>query len=348
MKDRAMKDQAIRDIVIVVLLAIICLAVVVTAWVVWDLSWPGPGGADVVGITAQGLWADYHSFHDDAVANGNGTAMTVLGLPLVRVQVQGVTTATITFEVTVDGTNWDAVEAVDPSDGSKSTTTTADGQFWVPVGGAYQLRSPISGYSGGTIDIMGYGVSSAGLFSIADVSLAANSGVDIGDVDVLSIAAGENHAMEVGYSGDWITATLTISNATQYADNDVLAETQELAGAMRVNGGSGWITSLVILDEDDQGGDLTVYFLRSNVSLGLENDPISITDADARQIMCTVLVLSTDYDDLVNSQVATLSNIGCGVEAAAGATSIWVAVGSNDTKTYTGSGLQLAVYIEQN
>src|SRR5512137_2980040 len=42
--------------------------------------------------------------------------------------------------------------------------------------------------------------------------LVANSGVDIGDVDVLSIAAGENHIGEVGGQGASVTVVLTVTN----------------------------------------------------------------------------------------------------------------------------------------
>jgi hypothetical protein len=43
--------------------------------------------------------------------------------------------------------------------------------------------------------------------------LAANSGVDIGDVDVLSIAAGENHIGEIGLADDTITITCTLDTS---------------------------------------------------------------------------------------------------------------------------------------
>lgn len=171
-------------------------------------------------------------------------------------------------------------------------------------------------------------------------------GTQSNDITVEGVA-GEAHLGEVGYSGDWITATMTMAAST-YADGDVLADTQEITGAIRVNGGDGFITSLVILDEDDQGGDLDVVFFRSDVSLGTEDSPVSITDADARQIMCTVRILSSDYDDLIASQVAVLSNVGCGVEAVSDDTSVWVGLISRDTKTYTDGGIQLAVFFDQN
>lgn len=174
----------------------------------------------------------------------------------------------------------------------------------------------------------------------------ASAGSQTNDITVEGVA-GEAHLGEVGYSGDWITATMTMAAST-YADGDVLADTQELAGAIRINGGNGFITSIVILDEDDQGGDLDVVFFRSDVSLGTEDSAVSISDADARQIMCTVRVLSSDYDDLIASQVAVLSNVGCGVESASDSTSIWMGLISRDTKTYTNGGIQVAVFFDQN
>jgi len=109
-------------------------------------------------VQTQGLWATYHVFQSSAITTTNGTAMDVKGLPAVGLQVTGITTATITFEATVDGTNWAAVRAIPLSTGTGATTTTADGLFLVPVGGMSQLRARISAWTAGTITVSGYGV----------------------------------------------------------------------------------------------------------------------------------------------------------------------------------------------
>lgn len=147
---------------------------------------------------ADRAYAVVQTFQSAAVADGNGTAMDVGGLSGVGVQVEGITTATVTFEGTVDGSTWYALQAMNVSDGAKATNTAADGLFLVPVAGLDQLRCRISGYSGGTITVSGKGVVNPASVELAAVVLAANSGVDIGDVDVLSIAAGTNAIGDVG------------------------------------------------------------------------------------------------------------------------------------------------------
>lgn len=172
--------------------------------------------------------------------------------------------------------------------------------------------------------------------------LAANSGVDIGDVDVLSVAAGENHLGEVGCSTVVKEITFTL-DTNAYADGDVLAATQEISGAVRVNAGLGIIQSVVILDKDDQGENLDVVFLKTNVSLGSENAAVSISDADADEIQGIVEVSS--YVDLVGSQLATETNLGIGVQADTGATSLFVGLISRGTGTYTASGITAKITI---
>ena len=94
-----------------------------------------------------------------AVATGNGTAIDVVtgtdgGFETLDLQVQGITTATITFEATIDGTNWVPVAAMTRADNSTmATTATADGIYQVSVGGLRQVRARISAWTTGTITV---------------------------------------------------------------------------------------------------------------------------------------------------------------------------------------------------
>ncbi|MBU2395757.1 MAG: hypothetical protein KKH70_20675, partial [Gammaproteobacteria bacterium] len=74
--------------------------------------------------------------------------------------------------------------------------------------------------------------------SAAIGKLAANSGVDIGDVDVKSIAAGETHLGEVGGSGITIQQTPTVT-AGAYSANDAVGGLLTFANAGRVSAGGG-------------------------------------------------------------------------------------------------------------
>lgn len=80
-------------------------------------------------------------------------AATVLGLPSsgnVAVQVTGTLSATITFEATVDGTNWVAFNMVPSNSATPASTTTAVGAWSASTGGYAGIRARCSTYSSGS------------------------------------------------------------------------------------------------------------------------------------------------------------------------------------------------------
>lgn len=136
--------------------------------------------------------------------------------------------------------------------------------------------------------------------------------------------------------------TLSVDTAI-YATGDVLADTQELTNFFPVAGQAASINSVAVLDEDHQGGAFDLVFLKSNVSLGTENLAVSISDANAREILGIVSVVAGDYVDLVGSYLATICPVGLVVKTATA--SVWIAAISRDAKTYTASGLKLKIGI---
>ena len=149
----------------------------------------------------------------------------------------------------------------------------------------------------------------------------------------------------VGFADTVLDLTLTCdSNA--YTANDVLAATQALAGAARVAGGTGIIQTITLLDKDDQGVAMDLVFLDANVGIGTENAAVSVADSDAVAILGTINIGTSDYCDLINSQVATLTNVGFEYKCAAAATGLWVAaITRGGTPTYTAAGLSLKIGI---
>lgn len=80
-------------------------------------------------------------------------AATVLGLPSsgnVAVQVTGTLSATITFEATVDGTNWVAFNMTPSNSATPASTTTAVGAWSASTGGYSGIRARCSAYSSGS------------------------------------------------------------------------------------------------------------------------------------------------------------------------------------------------------
>jgi hypothetical protein len=142
-------------------------------------------------------------------------------------------------------------------------------------------------------------------------------------------------------------AALTLDTA-EYATGDVLADTQEMANAVPANGGSAWIESVVVIDKDDQGAALDLVFMKTNVSLGTENAAVSISDADAAQILGIVSVAANDFVDLGGVRVATLTKgshpkLNVLIEAASDSRSVFVGAIARDTATYTASGIVLNI-----
>lgn len=95
-----------------------------------------------------------------ATAVGNGTPMectaaTRGAMTVLTMQVTGITTATITFEATIDGTNWVAILATNLANDTTATTTTADGIYRITVLGLVSARARISAYTSGTITVTG-------------------------------------------------------------------------------------------------------------------------------------------------------------------------------------------------
>ena len=211
---------------------------------------------------------------------------------------------------------------------------------------------PLTMDSDGKLHIADVTVSdiTTGTVSVAQIENALPAGTNnIGDVDVLTIAAGETHAMEVGYAMDWFTTTLSLDTSA-YAQHDVLAATQTLTAALRENGGRGTIMSVTLVDKDDNGRDIDVYFFRDDVTFGTENSAISISDADAASRQCAVHILSSDYDDFIGSQVAQIDNIGCVVEGATGSDDLHITAAYRDATgdTYTAAGIVVGIGIQNH
>jgi hypothetical protein len=140
---------------------------------------------------------------------------------------------------------------------------------------------------------------------------------------------------------DLIPVTLTCDTSA-LADDDVIADTQEVANAFNPEGFA-LLQSLILIDEDDQKQDVDILFFNGSGTLGTENSAASITDANARNYMGKVSILVADYMDLGGVSVAQSVNCGLILKAKDLATpSLYVAaVCRSGTPTYTASGLKL-------
>ena len=129
------------------------------------------------------------TFHDAVVANGNGTSFDCEGYSVYGVQITGLGTATITFETTVDDTNWVATTTTNINTAVSATTTTTNGIYLVSVAGTSKVRCRISGYSAGTITVKGIGVSESVSFTQTSIAAAVSENITQWGSVVLTVAA---------------------------------------------------------------------------------------------------------------------------------------------------------------
>lgn len=171
---------------------------------------------------------------------------------------------------------------------------------------------------------------------------ATNAGVAPVDVDdgLSVIAAGRTDVFD-------LTPTC-LTSALDAAD--VLADTEVLSACFRANDKTGLLQSLTVIDKDDNGAALKVYIFDANVSLGTEGAAVSITDANADNILAVIDIAASDYHDLIGSQVANIRNLSVPIKPPSGTDDLYVAIqgGSGNTSTYTASGLVLRFGIMQD
>lgn len=177
--------------------------------------------------------------------------------------------------------------------------------------------------------------------------LAANDGVET----LLGAAtpAGENHIGAIGGNTVIIDVTLSLDVAA-YGAGDVLADTQVVTNALRINDGTGVLQSITVIDQDDQKAALNIYLLSANVPMGAENALPSISDVDALNLLSAPIVIGTaDYVDLGGVSLAGKDAIGKVVKAAAGTRNLYVAVVNGaGTPTYTAGGIKLRLAFLQD
>ena len=174
------KAKEIARLTVPVFLGVLLAALVILgAWSLMDT------GEEVEPTEAQWLYARWHDFQSSAVTDTNGAALGASGLSMLGIEVAGITTATVEFEGTIIGTTYYDLYAMNVETRAWVTSTTSDGYFALPLLGTSQVRCPITGYSGGTIDVKGdaspVGAMDPG--AVSAILAAATDPTYIGDIN---------------------------------------------------------------------------------------------------------------------------------------------------------------------
>lgn len=163
-----------------------------------------------------------------------------------------------------------------------------------------------------------------------------------GEVLVYSLSSTELRALlNAVSSGIMAEVTLTLDTGA-YSSGDVLADTQEIADALPAAGESVTLQSLVLLDKSNQAQGVDILILRSNTSIGTENDAFSPSDAVSAEILAVVEIASGNYYDMTNNQLARKNNSDTGmgmVLKPTTGTSLYIAAVSRGTGTYAADGI---------
>jgi len=96
-----------------------------------------------------------------------------------------------------------------------------------------------------------------------------------------------------------IDVTLTLDTAGAYAQNDILAATQEIPGAVP-NGAYATLTSIRLVDYAKNNAALQLIFLDSDVAIGTENAAEGMADSIAPYVLSIVDFAAADYTSEAN------------------------------------------------
>lgn len=164
--------------------------------------------------------------------------------------------------------------------------------------------------------------------------LAANSGVDIGDVDVTSLPAlpaGTNLAGNVGVEQVRKSVTPTVSTSPAYAAKDAVGGIMEFTNAVGVSGGTGIVQTVTIVDASQQMPALDlVLFDRTIAGTVTDNAAFDPTDADLANVIGVVPM--SQWFDFNDNAVGFRG--GLGIAFKSNGTSIFGALVTRSTPTF--------------
>ena len=145
--------------------------------------------------------------HIAAVANANGLLANVTGHAGIAIQIVGTFgTGTITFEGSLDGTNWLATVATNVTTGASATTATAAGIYRADVAGLQFFRARLSGANAST----NLNVRSMAVQGARDRRVIVDNAADItvGAVQIDQTTPGANNVVLTGSNMEYYGATV--------------------------------------------------------------------------------------------------------------------------------------------
>lgn len=187
------------------------------------------------GTIANGVLVDPSRAAPDVTASGTLTAaaqtvtLSLTGHSGASAQVTGTWVGTLTFEASLDGTTWTAINAVSASTSSPQTTTTVNGLYRLTPAGTQQMRVNMTAFtSGSAVILVRASVGTGGIFANQILPTKITDGTNTATIKAASTAAvAADPAIVVALSPN-NTATLT-AETTKVIGTVNIAAAQTLA-----------------------------------------------------------------------------------------------------------------------
>lgn len=144
--------------------------------------------------------------------------------------------------------------------------------------------------------------------------------------------------------------TTAVSTSPAYSIGDAVGAKRTITGALRTSNGSGILESITILDRANQKAPMELFIFDSNPGAATITDNAAfVFSTDDLKVIAHVTIAATDYITINSKAIATIKGLGIALRGADSSTSLYAALVTTGTPTYTAtSDVQLIYGILQD
>lgn len=192
------------------------------------MATPSMAGVELFDQSGGRVFTDLSSLNQSLSALNAAVTLTLTGQAKASIQVTGTWTGTLSFEGTVDNTNWFAVNGVPPATGVPVASTTVNGQWQSDVSALTGFRVRMSaGPTGAAITSV---LASQGSHSMSRIGITGNA---FAAIDAAQNSTPPANVVSVGYEA----ATQTTTQPTAATAGNVRRPVTSGDGALYVRQG---------------------------------------------------------------------------------------------------------------
>jgi len=176
-------------------------------------------------------------------------------------------------------------------------------------------------------------------------SAAVSSGTD-GDYSTLNVDAQGRMWVRPAPVTVRVQVTPTISTTPAYTSGDVLGGLQTISNAARISGGSGTVSSILVLDKTQaQRAAIDIMFFDRSVTVASDNAAVAMSDADMAFCLGILSIgpYNTAFPGTPLNSISTLLNVG--LRFVLNGTDLYAVAVVRGTPTYTSTTDLIFTYI---